>query len=87
MLKDSGLNVRQIMPQSTERERRGNVQSYIVEHVVEEGTPADESTAWVKWLGVGTESTRLHCLACSHVSLAVPDCAHIEAVRIHLGYR
>ena len=86
MLKDSGLSVRQIMPLATDRERRGNVQSYIVEHT-EGVAPADECSAWVEWQGAGVAQPRLLCRACQQVSFAEPDCAHIEAVRLHLGYR
>lgn len=84
-LKDYGLDVRRLAGKQTKDERKNNVQTYMVEYVGENA--GDDHAAMVQWMGAGESEQALWCHRCGCSHPVYPACAHIEATRIHLGFR
>jgi hypothetical protein len=84
-LSNYGLDVRRVTARQTRDERENNVQTYVVEHL--EDRDGSDDSALVQWVGAGESEQCIWCHRCGMSHPVQPACAHIEAVRIHLGFR
>lgn len=81
------LDVRRLQHRETKRERKENVQAYLVQPIEGDAAEVNTETAYVEWRGVGTSHPTLACLCCHTEHPAEPACQHIEEMRAHLGYK